>query len=54
MATKIFDGGTAKEANVEGFPVSDKLAGVYMTLEAGALRELPRGQCPRHHDRSAR
>ncbi len=54
MATKKFDGGTAKEANVEGFPVSDKLAGVYMTLEAGALRELPRGQCPRHHDRSAR
>ena len=40
MATKKFDGGTAKEANVEGFPVSDKLAGVYMTLEAGALREL--------------
>ena len=40
MATKQFDGGTAKEANVEGFPVSEKLAGVYMTLEAGALREL--------------
>src|SRR5262245_58309109 len=38
--TKTFDGGTAKEANVEGFPVSEKLAGVYMTLEPGALREL--------------
>ena len=38
--TKTFDGGTAKEANVTGFPVSDKLAGVYMTLEPGALREL--------------
>lgn len=38
--TKQFDGGTAKEANVTGFPVSEKLAGVYMTLEPGALREL--------------
>lgn len=37
---ETFDGGTAKEANVTGFPVSDKLAGVYMTLEPGALREL--------------
>jgi oxalate decarboxylase len=40
VAAKTFAGGTAKEANVEGFPVSDKLAGVYMTLEPGALREL--------------
>ena len=40
VKSKIFDGGTAKEANVSGFKVSDKLAGVYMTLEAGALREL--------------
>ena len=40
LPTKTFDGGTAKEANVTGFPVSDKLAGVYMTLEPGALREL--------------
>ncbi|MGB6922833.1 MAG: cupin domain-containing protein [Methyloceanibacter sp.] len=40
VTTKTFDGGTAKEANVEGFPVSEKLAGVYMTLEPGALREL--------------
>ncbi|MGH6736465.1 MAG: cupin domain-containing protein [Methyloceanibacter sp.] len=38
--TKQFDGGTAKEANVEQFPVSEKLAGVYMTLEPEALREL--------------
>lgn len=37
---KVCDGGTAKEANVEGFPVSEKLAGVYMTLEPGGLREL--------------
>ena len=40
MTAQTFDGGSAKEANVEGFPVSDKLAGVYMTLEPGALREL--------------
>ncbi len=40
VAAETFAGGTAKEANVEGFPVSDKLAGVYMTLEPGALREL--------------
>ena len=38
--TEQFNGGTAKEANVTGFPVSEKLAGVYMTLEPGALREL--------------
>ncbi len=38
--TKSFDGGAAKEANVTEFPVSEKLAGVYMTLEPGALREL--------------
>ncbi|MBM3542940.1 MAG: cupin domain-containing protein [Alphaproteobacteria bacterium] len=37
---KTFDGGTAKEATVAEFPVSEKLAGVYMTLEPGALREL--------------
>ena len=38
--TKITAGGTAKEANVSGFPVSEKIAGVYMTLEPGAVREL--------------
>ena len=37
---KICDGGTAKEVTVAEFPVSDKLAGVYMTLEPGAHREL--------------
>ncbi len=37
---KICDGGTAKEATVAEFPVSDKLAGVYMTLAPGGLREL--------------
>ena len=31
------NGGTVKEANVTGFPVSDKLAGIYMTLETGAF-----------------
>jgi oxalate decarboxylase len=38
--TKQFDGGTAKEATVVQFPVSETLASVFMTLEAGALREL--------------
>jgi oxalate decarboxylase len=37
---KICDGGTAKEVTVAEFPVSDKLAGVYMTLDPGGLREL--------------
>lgn len=37
---KICKGGTAKEATVAEFPVSDKLAGVYMTLDPGGLREL--------------
>ena len=62
--TQQFNGGTAKEAKVEQFPVSEKLAGVYMTLEPGALRELHwhanaaewayvlDGQLPRHHHRS--
>jgi oxalate decarboxylase len=40
LAPKTFDGGTAKEATVAEFPVSEKLAGVYMTLQPGALREL--------------
>ncbi len=62
--TETFDGGTAKEATVTEFPVSEKLAGVYMTLEPGALaraalaRQCRRmGLCdrralPRHHHRS--
>src|ERR1700676_2120961 len=37
---KSFDGGSAKEANVEEFPVSEKLTGVVMQLAPGALREL--------------
>lgn len=40
LPTKTFNGGTAKEATVVEFPVSEKLAGVYMTLEPGGLREL--------------
>ena len=40
VAPRTFKGGTAKEATVVEFPVSDKLAGVYMTLEPGALREM--------------
>jgi oxalate decarboxylase len=37
---KTFDGGTAKEATIVQFPVSERLAGVYMTLAPGGLREL--------------
>ena len=40
VTPKILPGGTAKEATVAEFPVSDKLAGVYMTLEPGGLREM--------------
>jgi oxalate decarboxylase len=40
VTPKTYKGGTAKEATVAEFPVSDKLAGVYMTLEPGGLREL--------------
>jgi oxalate decarboxylase len=35
-----YDGGSSKEATVVNFPVSEKLAGVFMTLAAGGLREL--------------
>ena len=35
-----YDGGWAKEANVSEFPVSEKIAGVLMQLDPGALREL--------------
>ncbi|MEJ8574333.1 cupin domain-containing protein [Microbaculum marinum] len=35
-----YDGGTSKQANVSQFPVSEKIAGVYMTLDPGGLREL--------------
>jgi len=37
---KTWDGGWAKEATVAEFPVSQKLAGVLMSLAPGALREL--------------
>ncbi len=40
VTPKSWDGGWAKEATVEEFPVSQKLAGVLMSLEAGGLREL--------------
>jgi oxalate decarboxylase len=40
LQPQSFDGGTAKQATVVEFPVSEKLAGVYMTLQPGALREL--------------
>jgi oxalate decarboxylase len=40
VAPKTWDGGWAKEANVSQFPVSQKLAGVLMSLSPGGLREL--------------
>ena len=35
-----YDGGTSKMVNVADFPVSKSVAGVFMTLEPGGLREL--------------
>jgi len=35
-----YDGGTTKQVGTYNFPVSQGLAGVYMTLEPGALREM--------------
>jgi quercetin dioxygenase-like cupin family protein len=40
VTPKSWDGGWAKEATVAEFPVSEKLAGVLMSLAPGALREL--------------
>jgi oxalate decarboxylase len=40
VAPKSWDGGWAKEATVVQFPVSEKLAGVLMSLSPGGLREL--------------
>src|SRR5262245_9212447 len=40
VTPKSWDGGWAKEATVAQFPVSEKLAGVLMSLAPGALREL--------------
>src|SRR3989442_15122345 len=35
----VGEGGSAKEANVEEFPVSESIAGVSMRLKPGGLRE---------------
>jgi oxalate decarboxylase len=40
VTPKRWDGGWAKEATVAQFPVSEKLAGVLMSLTPGGLREL--------------
>jgi oxalate decarboxylase len=40
VTPKSWDGGWAKEATVAEFPVSEKLAGVLMSLVPGGLREL--------------
>ena len=40
VAPKTWTGGWAKEATVAEFPVSEKLAGVLMSLVPGGLREL--------------
>jgi len=40
VTPKRWDGGWAKEATVAEFPVSEKLAGVLMSLAPGAIREL--------------
>jgi oxalate decarboxylase len=37
---RVAPGGTAKEANVEQFPISESMAGVSMRLNPGGLREL--------------
>jgi oxalate decarboxylase len=36
----VYKGGTAKQVTAVDFPVSRSIAGVYMTLEPGGLREL--------------
>ena len=40
VTPKSWDGGWAKEATAAQFPVSEKLAGVLMSLSPGGLREL--------------
>ncbi len=40
VTAKTWDGGWAKEATVAEFPVSEKIAGVLMSLVPGAMREL--------------
>lgn len=36
----LYDGGTTKQVGTYNFPVSKGMAGVYMSLEPGAIREL--------------
>jgi oxalate decarboxylase len=40
QALEQFDGGASRQANVSQFPVAETIAGVYMTLTPGGLREL--------------
>lgn len=37
---QVYDGGVSKQATADNFPVSKAIAGVYMQLQAGGLREL--------------
>jgi oxalate decarboxylase len=37
---QVFNGGVSRQATADNFPVSKGIAGVYMRLEAGGLREL--------------
>src|SRR5581483_3084 len=37
---QVYDGGVSRQATADNFPVSKGIAGVYMRLEPGGLREL--------------
>src|SRR5207244_1947034 len=37
---QVYDGGISRQATADNFPVSKGIAGVYMQLQAGGLREL--------------
>lgn len=37
---QVYDGGISREATADNFPVSKAIAGVFMRLQAGGLREL--------------
>jgi oxalate decarboxylase len=37
---QVYDGGVSRQATADNFPVSKAIAGVYMQLQAGGLREL--------------
>ena len=66
VAPKTWNGGWAKEATVAEFPVSEKLAGVLMSLVPGGLARAAlarqcggmglrdQGPMPRHHHQPAR